>query len=326
MPASDVTISVLTRITDYTIATTLITGYTGSETEVVMPSSYYPYQQETRNTLRFENMGEFTSYIEQTGGANIVGGHFTYKTADSQDYSDVVKDAMAWMGEAMTYTEDQFPLLINLPTEYSISLEDQKTLSEDSLFYGIIGPFTSLDVNTILSFTIQIGNDEPVDINVSGGSILDDIMACEESEVFNMLPIAFSNIKYGSTIACVGEGINLSTIDGAAFSNNTNITQVTIPEGFTTIDYSAFENCTNLYSVSIPSSITYIDDSAFNNCTSLNYNENNNGKYLGNTSNPYLVLVDVIDSTVTNFTFDNDCKIIDLLICVINIVFYFKFN
>lgn len=61
MPASDVTISVesqtLTRITDYTIATTLITGYTGSETEVVMPSSYYPYQQETRNTLRFENMG-----------------------------------------------------------------------------------------------------------------------------------------------------------------------------------------------------------------------------------------------------------------------------
>lgn len=283
MPASDVTISVesqtLTRITDYTIATTLITGYTGSETEVVMPSSYYPYQQETGNTLRFENMGEFTSYIEQTGGANIAGGHFTYKTADSQDYSDVVKDAMAWMGEAMTYTEDQFPLLIiNLPTEYSISLEDQKTLSEDSLFYGIIGPFTSLGVNTILSFTVQIGNDEPVDINVSGGSILDDIMAGEESEVFNMLPIAFSNIEYGNTIACVGEGVNLSTIS-AAFSNNTNITQVTIPEGFTTIDYSAFENCTNLSSVSIPSSITYIDDSAFNNCTSLNYNENNNRQH-----------------------------------------------
>ena len=44
---------------------------------------------------------------------------------------------------------------------------------------------------------------------------------------------------------------------------------------------------------------------------------------LGNTSNPYLVLVNVIDSTVTNFTFDNGCKIIDLLICVINIGFYF---
>lgn len=44
---------------------------------------------------------------------------------------------------------------------------------------------------------------------------------------------------------------------------------------------------------------------------------------IGNTSNPYLVLVDVIDSTVTNFTFNNDCKIIDLLICVINIGFYF---
>ena len=313
MPVSNVAISIesqiFTRIIDYSISSAIITGYTGDDTEVILPSSYYPYQQETGNIIEFKDVNEFTNYIEQTDGASLIGGFFAYKTADSENYKEVVKDAVTWLKEVMTYSEEKFPLSIKLPTEYSISLEDRKNFSEDDLFCGIVGLFQGFVYNTVLSFSYQIGNDEPVNINVSNGLAMYDLMGLKESEIPNMLPITFSNIKYGKTIACVGEGVDIKVIN-QAFTNNTNITKVTIPEGFQKIDYQSFENCSSLSQISIPSSISYIDNTAFDNCSSLDYIEDNNGRYLGNLQNPYVVLVDVIDNTISNFNLNNKCKIV----------------
>ena len=94
-----------------------------------------------------------------------------------------------------------------------------------------------------------------------------------------------------------------------AFLNCSNITSVTIGDGVTSIGYSAFYNCSSLTSVTIPDSVTSIGSSAFDGCSSLKYNEYNNGKYLGNSKNPYIVLVDVIDATATSFTIHNATKL-----------------
>ena len=56
---------------------------------------------------------------------------------------------------------------------------------------------------------------------------------------------------------------------GSAFKEDTKITSVTIPEGYTSIDASAFSGCINLVSVEIPGSMTSISANAFENCTSL---------------------------------------------------------
>ena len=98
-----------------------------------------------------------------------------------------------------------------------------------------------------------------------------------------------------------------------AFQGNTDITKVIITEGIEVIGASTFSGCTNLSSISIPSSITMIEEYAFEGCK-LTFNEKDNGNYLGNAENPYVVLYslkkDVDKSTMTHFTIDSNCKII----------------
>jgi hypothetical protein len=54
-----------------------------------------------------------------------------------------------------------------------------------------------------------------------------------------------------------------------AFSNNTDLTSVTISDNVTYIGYYAFYNCSSLISITIPDNVTFIGDFAFYNCTSL---------------------------------------------------------
>ena len=119
---------------------------------------------------------------------------------------------------------------------------------------------------------------------------------------------------------------NVTSIGDAAFSGCSNIENATVPtiaisyisktklknvviNGGTSIGYAAFSGCKELTSIIIPDSITTIGETAFYECTSLVYTEYNNGKYLGNDDNPYVVLVDV-DNSVTSFTIPNTTKII----------------
>ena len=48
---------------------------------------------------------------------------------------------------------------------------------------------------------------------------------------------------------------------------NTEITNLVIPDGMTTIGYYTFAGCVGLTSVTIPSSVTYINDRAFEGCS-----------------------------------------------------------
>ena len=56
--------------------------------------------------------------------------------------------------------------------------------------------------------------------------------------------------------------------------------------------------------------MTSIGSSAFNGCSSLIYNEYDNGLYLGNADNPYLVFVEAKDTSITSCEINNRTKII----------------
>ncbi len=100
----------------------------------------------------------------------------------------------------------------------------------------------------------------------------------------------------------IAENDQLKNIGEGAFFWCTGLVSVTISEGITNIGASAFYNCEGLTSISIPNSVTFIGEQAFHNCRSLTYGEYNNGRYLGNSKNPYVVLMDVEDATVTEVT------------------------
>lgn len=95
-----------------------------------------------------------------------------------------------------------------------------------------------------------------------------------------------------------------------------NITSAEIPEKIdgvpvVAIAKNGFSDCKKLESISIPDSVFYIGAGAFGGCESLKYTEYNNGKYLGNSDNPYLVLITVRnDEELTAFQTEASTKII----------------
>ena len=78
----------------------------------------------------------------------------------------------------------------------------------------------------------------------------------------------------------------------------------------TGLNKGAFCNCTSLTSVTIPNSVTTIGGSAFDGCSKLVYKVKENLKYLGNSENPYLYLVGVISTSITEANIDNNCRFI----------------
>lgn len=91
--------------------------------------------------------------------------------------------------------------------------------------------------------------------------------------------------------------------------------EVTIPAtlgGYpvTGISSKAFDNCDKLTAVSIPDSITYIHKDAFYECDKLIYNEYGSAKYLGNSKNPYLALVQARSQYISSTTIHENTKII----------------
>ncbi|MCQ2387293.1 MAG: leucine-rich repeat protein, partial [Clostridia bacterium] len=99
-------------------------------------------------------------------------------------------------------------------------------------------------------------------------------------------------------------------INSYAFYNCSSLQSVTIGNSVTSIGECAFYCCDSLTSVTIGNSVTSIGASAFYNCTSLKYNEYDNGLYLGNCENPYLVLVYAKSKNITSCTIIDQCKVI----------------
>ena len=123
----------------------------------------------------------------------------------------------------------------------------------------------------------------------------------------NIRSYAFNDCS-SLTSVTIGDGV--TSIGERAFYGCSKLTSITIPDSVTSIGAEAFEYCYSLTSVIIPDSVTSIGYKAFYGCRSLKYNEYNNGKYLGNSKNPYIILVGVIDRSATSFTIHNTTKLI----------------
>ncbi len=102
----------------------------------------------------------------------------------------------------------------------------------------------------------------------------------------------------------------VTSIGDSAFDACSSLTEITIPDSLTSIGIAAFRNCSSLANITIPDGLTHIGNYAFNGCSSLNYNEYNNACYLGNDSNPYVLLVKATDTSVTTCEINANTKFI----------------
>lgn len=94
----------------------------------------------------------------------------------------------------------------------------------------------------------------------------------------------------------------ITEIDYYNTFRDTSIENIIIGNNITSIDDYAFYNCSTLKSITIPDSITSIGYEAFYGCNNLQYKVYENGLYLGNENNSYLLLM---KAKSTNISFCN---------------------
>ena len=95
-----------------------------------------------------------------------------------------------------------------------------------------------------------------------------------------------------------------------AFRNCTSLTSVTMLEGTTTIGLNAFDGCTALENVSVPSSLKSVNRNSFDNCPNIIFSKYDNGLYLGNAENPYVVLIKANSDDIKSIEIHPDTKMI----------------
>ena len=135
-----------------------------------------------------------------------------------------------------------------------------------------------------------------------------DITSCEiNNECKFIYSYAFKDCS-GLMSITIPETV--TDIGWGAFCGCSGLTSVTIPESVTSIGSMAFYNCSRLTSITIPNSVTSIGGSAFSECSRLIYNEYDNAYYLGNASNPYLLLIKAKSTSITSCSINTKCKII----------------
>lgn len=178
-------------------------------------------------------------------------------------------------------------------------------LSEDELSYVVSGKHNSkgeiIIPDTYLGLPVKsIKNEAFRDcVNLISITIPNSVTSIGD--------MAFSNC---SALTNVEISNNVTKIGGYAFSKCTSLLRITIPDSVTEIGSYAFSNCSSLESIIIPSGIKSIGSEAFSGCSSLKFNMYNEGLYLGNFENKYVVLVEINDKTITSYEVCGGTKII----------------
>lgn len=145
-----------------------------------------------------------------------------------------------------------------------------------------------------------------VSTSIDGLEIVDNKLvsmgSCDSNEITipsNITTIAYAAFKGRKSLESITIPSSVSTIETAAFADCINLKSVIFEEdsNIVSIGSTAFRGCSSLKNIKIPSSVTDIGFSVFEECDKLIFNKYDNGLYLGNNENPYVILV---KSTKTN--------------------------
>ncbi len=101
-------------------------------------------------------------------------------------------------------------------------------------------------------------------------------------------------------------GSSVRVIDHAAFANCYALEEIVLPRELTSLGERAFRYCNKLKKIQLFDQLTKIGEDAFFGCTELITTESEGARYLGNDENPYLLLCDISDKTITEYTLRAD--------------------
>lgn len=126
-------------------------------------------------------------------------------------------------------------------------------------------------------------------------------------------------INYIGNESTVTVPAGITEIGDKVFCSNKNIREIILPEGLISIETdirsesSAFAWCENLEKLILPDSLTNMPDGSLRgveNQDKIQYNQYDNGLYLGNEKNPYVCLVKTVSKNINKIIVPEGCRII----------------
>jgi len=201
-------------------------------------------------------------------------------------------------------TDGKTPVSWGVESDYSVGLK--YSLNTDEKGYTVVGIGYCEDTDLVIPATYR-----GLPVTAIGSNAFESVRSFKSvsipASVTTIGEKAFAHC--GVTSVTFATNSQLTTVDRYAFFSSSSLQSIALPDGVTTIGEAAFNGCNNITSISIPDSITTIEDRAldFNSSAFTVYN---NAKYLGNSTNPYLVLVKASDTSLTTCDIHTGAKII----------------
>ena len=201
-------------------------------------------------------------------------------------------------------TDGKTPVSWGVESNYSVGLK--YSLNTDEKGYTVVGIGYCEDTDLVIPATYR-----GLPVTAIGSNAFESVRSFKSvsipASVTTIGEYAFAHC--GVTSVTFATNSQLTTVDRYAFFSSSSLQSIALPDGVTTIGVAAFNGCNNITSISIPDSITTIENRALDFDSSA-FTAYNNAKYLGNSTNPYLVLVKAIDTSITTYNIHTDAKLI----------------
>ena len=267
-----------------------VTGYTGSATNIVIPSTYNGKAVTSIGNSAFENRSSLTSITIPTSITSF--GNNAFKGCSALDDVYYLGTLEEWCGISLTNAS-------SIPTYNGSNL-----YIEGELLTELVIPYGVTDISNRFRGCSSITSVEiPSSVSVIGSSAFTNCANLAEVKIpESVTSIGSSAFHDCVSLASITIPSSVTSIGESAFRYCISLTSITIPENVTSIGNYAFRLCTGLKSIVIPDSVASIGTQAFDRCDVLS-----DVYYTGSEAEWSAISIGTTNEPLTNATIHYNC-------------------